>query len=188
MLEKTLESPLDCKEIQPVHSEGDQPWDFFGRNDAKAEAPVLWPLHVKSWLIGKESDAGRDWGQEEKGTTKDEMARWHHWHDGSDFEWTPGVGDGQGGLECCDSWGCKELDTTERLNWTETSQTPSSHNTREDSTPGVHQMVNTETGLIIFFAAKGGEALYSQQKQDRELTVAQIVISLLRSSDLNWRK
>ena len=73
MLEKTLESPLDCKEIQPVHSEGDQPWDFFGRNDAKAETPVLWPPHAKSWLIGKDSDAGRDWGQEEKGTTEDEM-------------------------------------------------------------------------------------------------------------------
>ena len=78
VLEKTLESPLDCKEIQPVYSEGDQPWDFFGRNDAKAETPVLWPPHVKSSLIGKDSDAGRDWGQEEKGTTEDEMAGWHH--------------------------------------------------------------------------------------------------------------
>ena len=82
VLEKTLESPLDCKEIQPVHSEGDQPWDFFEGNDAKAEAPVLWPSHAKSWLIGKDSDAGRDWGQEEKGTTKDEMAGWHHGLDG----------------------------------------------------------------------------------------------------------
>ena len=78
VLEKTLASPLDCKEIQPVHSEGDQPWDFFGRNDAKAETPVLWPPHVKGWLIGKDSDAGRDWGQEEKGTTEDDMAGWHH--------------------------------------------------------------------------------------------------------------
>ena len=78
VLEKTLESPLDCKEIQPVHSEGDQPWDFCGRNDAKAETPVLWLPHVKSWHIGKDSDAGRDWGQEEKGTTEDEMAGWHH--------------------------------------------------------------------------------------------------------------
>ena len=74
VLEKTLESPLDCKEIQPVHPKGDQPWDFFGRNDAKAETPVLWPPHAKSWLIGKDSDAGRDWGQEEKGMTEDEMA------------------------------------------------------------------------------------------------------------------
>ena len=85
VLEKTLESPLDCKEIQPLHSKGDQPWDFFGRNDAKAETPVLWPPHVKSWLIGKDSDAGRDWGQEEKRTTEDEMARWHHWLNGREL-------------------------------------------------------------------------------------------------------
>ena len=119
VLEKTLESPLDCREIQPVHPKGDQSWVFIGRTDAEAETPVLWPPHVKSWLIGKDSDAGRDWGQEEKGTTEDEMARWHHWLDGREFEWTPGVGDGQGGLACCNSWGCKELDTTEQLNWTE---------------------------------------------------------------------
>ena len=118
MLEKTLESPLDFKEIQPVHSEGDQPWDFFGMNDAKAETPVFWPPHVKSWLIRKDSDAGRYWGQEEK-TTEDEIAGWHHWLDGCESEWTLGVDDGQGGVACCDSWGCKESDTTERLNWTE---------------------------------------------------------------------
>ena len=118
VLEKTIESPLDCKEIQPVQSE-DQPWDFFGRNDAKAETPVLWPPHAKSWLIGNDFDAGRDWGQEEKGTTQDEMAGWHHELDGRESEWTPGVGDEQGGLACCDSWGGKESDTTERLNWTE---------------------------------------------------------------------
>ena len=92
---------------------------FFGRNDIKAETSVLWPPHVKSWLIGKDSDAGRDWGQEEKGTTEDEMAGWHHWLDGCEFEWNPGVGDGQGGLACCDSWGRKESDTTEWLNWNE---------------------------------------------------------------------
>ena len=108
VLEKTLESPLDCKEIQPVHSEGDQPWVFIGRNDAKAQTPILWPPHVKNLLIGKDSDAGRDWGQEEKGTTEDEMAGWHHRLDGHEFGWTPGVGDGQGGLACCDSWGLKE--------------------------------------------------------------------------------
>ena len=119
VLEKTLESPLDCKEIQPVPSKGDQSWVFFGRNDAKAKTPVLWPPHVKSWLNGKDSAAGRDWGQEEKGMTEDEMAGWHHWFDGHESEWTPGVGDGQGGLACCDSWGCKESDTTERLNWAE---------------------------------------------------------------------
>ena len=119
VLEKILENPLDCKEIQPVRSEGDQSWVFFGSNNAKAETPVLWPPHAKSWLIGKDSDAGRDWGQEEKGMTEDEMAEWHHWLDGCESEWTPGVGDGQGGLACCDSWGCKELDTTERVNWTD---------------------------------------------------------------------
>ena len=85
MLEKTLESPLDCKEIQPVHSKGDQPWVYFGRNDAKAEAPVLWPPHAKSCLIGKDSDAGRDWGQE-KGMTEEEMAGWHHGLDGRESE------------------------------------------------------------------------------------------------------
>ena len=119
LLKKTLESPLDCKEIQPVHSEGDQSWVFFGRNDAKAETPILWPPHAKNWLIGKDPDAGRDWGQEEKGMTEDEMAGWHHWLDGHEFELTPGVGDGQGGLACCNSWGRKELGTTERMNWTE---------------------------------------------------------------------
>ena len=115
---RRLLSPLDCKEIQPVHPEGDQPWDFFGRNDAEAATPVLWPPHAKSWLIGKDSDPRRDWGQEEKGMTEDEMAGWHHRLDGREFKWTLGVGDGQGGLACCDSWGHKELDTTERLNWT----------------------------------------------------------------------
>ena len=94
--------------------------DFFGRNDAKAETPVLWPPHVKSWLIGKDCDAGRDWGQEEKGTTEDEMARWHHWLDGRESEWTPGVGDGQGGLACCDSWDHRVWhDWATELNWTE---------------------------------------------------------------------
>ena len=122
VLEKTLESPLDCKEIQPVHSEGDQPWDFFGRNDAKAETPVLWPPHAKSWLIGKDSDARWDWGQEEKGTTEDEMAGWHHGLDEHESEWTQGDGDEQGGLACCDSWGHRESDTTECLNWTELTQ------------------------------------------------------------------
>ena len=120
---KTLESPLDCKEIQPVPSKGDQPWVFFGRNDAKAETPILWPPHAKSWLIGRDSDAGRDWGQEEKGTTEDGMAGWHHQLDGCEFGWTPGEGDGQGGLAGCDSCGRKESDTTERLNWTELKET-----------------------------------------------------------------
>ena len=117
-LEKTLESPLDCKEIQPVHPKGDQSWVFIGRTDAEAETPMLWPPHVKSWLIGKDPDAGKDWGQEEKGMTEDEMVGWHHWLDGHGFGWTLGVGDGQGGLACCGSWGCKESDMTGWLNWT----------------------------------------------------------------------
>ena len=112
VLEKTLESALDCKEIQPVHPKGDQSW-VFGRNDAIAETPVLWTHWKRLWCW-------RDWGQEEKGTTKDEMAGWHHWLDGHEFGWALGVGDGQGGPACCDSWGCKESDTTEQLNWTYT--------------------------------------------------------------------
>ena len=119
VLEKTLESPLDCKEIQPVHPKGDQSWVFFGRTDVEAETLILWPPHAKSWLIGKDPDAGRDWGQEEKGTTEDEVAGCHHRLYGHEFEWTPGVGDGQGGLACSSPWGRKVLDTTEWLNWTE---------------------------------------------------------------------
>ena len=94
-------------------------WVFIGRTDVEAETPILLPPHAKSWLIGKDPDAGRDWGQEEKGTTEDEIAGWHHRLDGHEFEWAPGVGDGQGGLACCNSWGRKESDTTEQLNWTE---------------------------------------------------------------------
>ena len=113
------ESPLDCKEIQPVHPKGNQSWIFIGRTDAEAEMPILWPPDVKSWLIWKDRDAGKDWRQEEKGTTEDEMVGWHHWLNGHGFGWTPEVGDGWGDLACCGSWGCKESDTTERLNWTE---------------------------------------------------------------------
>ena len=109
------------QEIQPVHSKGDQSWVFFGRNDVKAETPVLWPPYAKSWLIWKDCDAGRDWGQEEKGITEDEMAGWHHRLDGHEFEWTLGVDDGQGGLACCSSWSHKESHTTEWLNWIELS-------------------------------------------------------------------
>ena len=120
VLEKTLENPMDCKEIQPVHPKEDQSWVFIGKTDAKAEAPILWPPDVKSWLIGKDADIGRDWGQEEKGTTEDEMAGWHHQLDAHEFEWTPGVGDGQGDLVCCHLWDHKESDMTERLNWIDT--------------------------------------------------------------------
>ena len=119
VLEKTVESPLDCKEIQPVHPKGDQSLVFIGGTDVEAETKILWPTHVKSRLIWKDPDAGKDWGQEEKGTTEDEMVGWHHRLNGHGFGWTLGVGDGQGGLACCGSWGWKELDTTEWLNWTE---------------------------------------------------------------------
>ena len=118
VLEKTLESPLDCKEIQPVHPKGDQSWVCIGRTDAEAETPILCPPDAKSWLIGKDPDAGKDWGQE-KGTTEDERVGWHHRLSGHGFVCIPGVGDGQGVLVCCSSWGCKESDMTEWLNWTE---------------------------------------------------------------------
>ena len=108
VMEKTLESPLDCKEIQPVHLKGNQSFQIFiWKTDAEAEAPILWPPDVKNWLIGKDPDAGKDWRQEEKGTTEDEMVGWHHWLEGLEFEQAPGVGDGQGSLACCSPWGCK---------------------------------------------------------------------------------
>ena len=122
VLEKTLESPLDCKEIQPVHPKGNQSWIFIGRTDAEAETPILGPPDAKSWLIWKDPDVGKDWGQEEKGTTEEETVGWHHRLNGHKIGWTPAVGDGQGGLACCNSWGHKESDMTERLNglnWTE---------------------------------------------------------------------
>ena len=119
VLEKTLESPLDCKEIQSVHPRGDKSWVFIGRTDVEAEIPILWPPNAKNWLIWKDPDARKDWGQEEKGMTEDEMVGSHHQLNGHEFEWTPGVGDGQGGLACCSPWGHKESDTAERLNWTE---------------------------------------------------------------------
>ena len=119
VLEKTLESPLNCKEIKPVSSKGNQSWKFIGRTDVEAEALRLWPPDAKNWLIGKDPDAEKDWRQEEKGTTKDEMAGWHHRLDGHEFKQAPGVGDGQGGLVCHSPWGCKESDMTEQLNWTE---------------------------------------------------------------------
>ena len=119
VLEKTLESPLDCKEIQPVNPKGNQSWIFIGRTDAKVKAPILWPSDVKNWLIGKDPDAGKDWRQEEKRTTECQMVGWHHQPYGHESEQAPGVGDGQGSLVCCSPWGCKELDTCEWLNWTE---------------------------------------------------------------------
>ena len=115
---RKLWSPLDCKEIKPVNPKGDQSWIFIGRTDAEAEAPVLWPPDVKSWLI-RDLDPGKDCGQEEKGMTEDEMVGCYHRLNGHEFEQALGVGDGQGSLACCSPWGCKESDTTEQLNWTE---------------------------------------------------------------------
>ena len=109
VLEKTCESPLDFKEIKPVNSIGTQPWMFTRRTDAEAEAPILWPPEMKSWLIGKDPDAGKDWGQE-KGVTEDKVVGWHQWLNGHEFEQTPGDGEGQGSLECYSPWGCKESD------------------------------------------------------------------------------
>ena len=119
VLEKTLESPLVCKEIQPVNPKGNQSWIFFGKTDVEPETLIFGPPDAKSWLIWKESDAGKDWSREEKGTTEDEMVGWHHWLNGHEFEWTPGVGEGRGGLGWCSPWSCKESDTTKQLNWTE---------------------------------------------------------------------
>ena len=121
VLEKTLESPLDCKEIKPVNPKGNQSWMFIGRTDAKTETPIVWPHDAKNWLIGKDPDAGKDWKQEEKGTIKDEMIGWHHWFDGHEFEQVLRVSDGQGSLACCSPWGRREMDTPLQLNWTEIS-------------------------------------------------------------------
>ena len=119
VLEKTLESPLDWKDIKPVNPKGNQSWIFIGRTNAEAEIPILWPSYVKNWLVGKDPDAGRDWRWEEKETPENEMVGWHHWLNGHEFEQALRVGDGQGSLACCDSWGCEELDMTEWLYWTE---------------------------------------------------------------------
>ena len=107
VLEKTLESPLECKEIKPVNSKGNQSWILFGRTDAKTEAPIPWPPDAKRWLTGKDPDAGKDWGQEEKGATEDKMVGWHHQLNGHEFEQAPGDREGQGSLECCSPWGRK---------------------------------------------------------------------------------
>ena len=110
---------LDYKEIQPVHCKRNQSWKFIGRTDAEAETPILWPPDVKIWLLGKDLDSEKDWRQEEKGTTEDEMVGWHHWLKWHQFEQAVGLGDGQGGLVCCSPWSCKESDMTEWLNWTD---------------------------------------------------------------------
>ena len=117
VLEKTLEIPLDCKEIQPLNPKGNQSWIFIGRTNAEAEAPIFWPPEVKNWLIWKDADAGKDWRWEEKVMTEDEMVGWCHWLNGHNLEQALRVGDGQGSLACCSPWGHKELDTSDQLNW-----------------------------------------------------------------------
>ena len=144
MLEKTLESPLDCKEIQPVHPKGDQSWVFIRGTDVEAETPILWPPDAESWLIWKDPYAGKDWGQEEKGMTEDQRIGWHHQHNGHGFGGTLGVGDGQGGLACC-SWSShKELDTTEQLNWSY------SHLTTKSDDLGIYHAIPNGSSWLKF--------------------------------------
>ena len=150
LLEKTLESPLDCKEIQPVHPKGDQSWVFFGRNDVEAETPVLWPPDMNSWLIWKDPDAGKDCGKEEKGTTG-----WNWLDDwsmiGHGFGWTPGVGDGQGGLVCCSSWDLKESDMTKQLNWTELNTPLYKYTTSNTVEPWITLVWTVQVHLYLEF-------------------------------------
>ena len=160
VLQKTLESHLESKEIKPVNHKRNQPWIFIERTDAEAEAPILWPPDAKSRLIWKDLDAEKDWGQEEKQMTEDEMDGWHNWLDGCESGWTLGVGDGQGGLACCDSWGRKEPDTTERVNWTELFRFYSLIELLSDSdflqqyiSQSVETRVKTNTSTHIFIAA-----------------------------------
>ena len=137
VLKKTLESPLDCKEIKPVNPKGNQSWIFVGRTDVEAEIPLLWPADEKNWLIEKDQNARKDWRQEEKGMTENEMIGWHHQIDGYQFQQAPGPGDGQGSLACCSPWGCKQSNMTEQLNceWMRKSkvltvQSPTKYGTR----------------------------------------------------------
>ena len=148
VLEKTLERPLDCKEIQPVHPKGNQSWIF--RTDAEAEAPILWPPDANNWVTGKDPDNGKEWRQEEKGTTEDEMVGWHHPLDGHEFEQASGVGEGQGILVCYSPWDRKELDTTERLNWMKPiSFTPWNREHRRALCPGAHSALLHSRLLLV---------------------------------------
>ena len=130
VLEKTLKSPLDSKEIQPVYPKGDQSWIFIGRTDAETETPILWPPDAKNWRTGKNTDAGKDWRQGKR-TTEDKMVGWHHQLYVYEFEQALGVGDGQRSLVCCSPWGPKEMDTTEWLNWIELKQYQDSPHNKE---------------------------------------------------------
>ena len=162
--EKTLESSLDSKEIQPVHPKGNQSWIFIGRTNVEAKTSILWPPDVKNWLIGKDPDAGIDWRQKEKGTTEDEMVGWCHRLNGHGFGWTPGVGDGQGDLPCCTSWGPKELVTTERLNWTGCSSFTASSFRIWNSSTGI---LSPPLVLLIVMASKAHLTSHSMKSSSR---------------------
>ena len=165
MLKKTLESPLDCKEIKSVNPKGNQSWIFVGRTDAESEAPILWPPDLKNWLIGKDPDAGKDLRQEEKGMPENEMVGWHHWLDGHEFEQALGVDDGQGVLACCIPWRHKEFDMTERLNWTELNQC---RKLRHSSfIPGLGRSLAEEHGNPLKY-------FYLENPMDREAQQAMI--------------
>ena len=173
---RLLESPLDCKEIQPVHPKGNQSWIFIGRTDAEGEAPVLWPPDVKNGLIGKYPNAGKDWKQEDKGMTEDEMFGWHHWLSGHEFEQALGVGDGQGSLACCSPCSCKESDTTEQLNWTEHKESRGLHSLglwrgwQPAEAPGVGAPGSTMLGCAAaktWDMQKGREKCKTQENADR---------------------
>ena len=148
VLENTLESPLDCKEIKPINPKGDQPWIFIGRTDAKAEAPILWSPASKNWLIRKDPDAGKDWRQEEKRMTEDERVGWHHQLNGNEFEQALGDGEGQGSLACCSPWGCKEWDTTEQQ-WFPLYEILGLANSQRESR--VHQGLEVERNWELFY-------------------------------------
>ena len=151
VLEKTLKSPLDSKEIKPVSPKGNQPVILIGRTDVEAETPILWPPDVKSWLIWKDPDAGKDWGQEKKGMTEDEMVGWHHQLDGHQFEQVPGVGDGQESLVCCNPWCHKQSDMTERLTWTELNWSCSLQMCEQDTLSGkILNLMFTTNGRMTF--------------------------------------
>ena len=152
VLEKTLESPLDWKETQPVNPKGDKSWVFIGKTDVEAETPILWPPDARSWLLWKDPDSAKDWGQE-KGMTEDEMVGWYHRLNGHGFGWTPGAGDGQGSLACCGLWVHKELDMTEQLNRTEDNM--------RKSTVNIHTNQNIVTQSKIF-------NFKQQLKEDRQ--------------------
>ena len=163
VLETTLKSSLDSKEIKPVNPKGSQSWIFIGRTDAEAETPILWPLDANNWLVGKHSDSGKDWGQQDKGTVEDEMIRWYHWLDGHEFEQALGVGDGQGSLVCCRPWGHREIATTEWTNWCLLSKKmrgwfyPFSHLT------GAFEVTQNSCFIKTFSASQWQPGMYSQE-------------------------